>query len=282
MKDTAIAGQNQLANVGWLRKLSAIEVDRKKQLDSVDQAFCDEQDRLYSEAVALLSETKAKMEALYAQDESENDWEKKGYIDRYKDISHVDKRLAEIRKEHVSKIAGHFAKRYKVTIETGEILRELEGKEVTAAAIVDQIYRQLGGATFQEKAVLEIKTDLASLIRWEPEIKGNRIVIRGVIYSEKRYDGSPRISYHSQEGLRALLRALQHFDTGQLELAGPYASILSLCSPWLGRENPFRRYEVGSGKVEAVRFFQNGKVEIAFRDYALAAEFVAGYTRRAG
>lgn len=269
--------------MGLLDKFAAVEVDRKGSLDPADQAYCDHQDQLYREAVTFLSEVKARMEVMFASYEGDEDWNKDGYIEKHNDIRYVEQRIKDIRKSHIGKIAYYFEKKYKVSINTDTIIRELAelpDLEVTGAAIVERIYRQLGGATFEEKAVQEIKDGLARrLYGREPEIKGTRLIFAHFVYPERRYDGTPYLSYPNNEPIMALLRALQHFDTGAKEIGWPYSEVARQCSNLFG--SPFTKHEIGSTKVQSVQLFLNGKVQVTFASYELAAKFAAEYTRKA-
>lgn len=249
-------------------------------LDALDQKICAQEERAYLEAVGLFLEAKRKMEASYASNNRTGDeLLRRGYIAQG-DISYMEKRLEEIRREYVTKMAQYFFNRYKVSINVADILRVLPGPaDITATSVIEEIIRQMEGMTFHERAVWEVKTDLADLIKknLQPEVKGNRIALKQFLSPEKRHDGEIRLTFYNEASLRVLLRALQHFDTGRLELIGSYAFVLAESLKWYGSESPFRKYEIDGDKVRSLRLFQNGKVQITFADEDLASRFAGEY-----
>lgn len=263
-----------------LTRLAAVEVRREDDLDETDRRFCETQDRLYEEAVTFLSDIKARMEAMFATYEGDEDWRKNGYISKREDIYHVETRLADIRKEHVAKVVSHFTNRYKVTISPERIQENLKGQAVTSAAIVAQVYDQLGGTTFAEKAVQEIKDGMARRLgRQDPEIKGTRLTLQHFVWVERSFSGRAELSHQSGDYLRSLAHALQHFETGSLTLGWRYRQFLQDCARYNG--DPFRVHEIDAEMVKSIRIYQNGKVEVTFASYELAARFMAQYAKGA-
>lgn len=264
-----------------LERLEAIQIDRRDAVDALDQAFMDRQEALYREAVEVLTDVKRRMEAIFASYDGDEDRNKDGYISRHHDIYRVEQRLKEIREQFIGRIVGHFADRYKVRLSTDQVIRELDGQEATAKAILECIHHQLGGRTFQELAIHQVKAALAERTQYrKPEIKGCRVSFPRFVYPDFSLPDHPHISWRDQEDLHVLLRALQLFGNGRLELSWPFTAPLEAVSDtW--RHDPFQRFDLGSGKVRTFRLYKNGKVEVGFASNELASQFVAEYTRKA-
>lgn len=254
-----------------LSKLDAVKVERVSRLDQIDQEFCDQQNRRFQETKALFAEVKERLEALQAEDKDNS------YVS-YQDTNHFHFRLRDLPGEHIRKVVRHFEHRHQVALDEERIVGELQDEEPTIERIVDKIFEQLGGASFQELAVKQIKANLQKKIWKAPEIKGARLFIDRFVYSEKGFNGEPRLTWNSREDVLALLTALQHFETGDTQILYPFTNVVeATVGSWA--YGPFDRHEVDCEKVKAIKFYQNGKAEITFAGHTEAAQFAAEYAR---
>lgn len=151
--------------------------------------------------------------------------------------------------------------------------------------IVDEIFVQLGGFSFQERAMNEFLSkcwDAAHTQRWnEPqskedfEIKNNTLQLTGYWCHCRDDSWRSYAEWESAECLKVILNALVHFDIGQLNRGAEWFPELFRYST---KENifPINNLE----KVKQIKLFKNGRVDIKFKDAVSVQEFVETYLRK--
>ena len=256
---------------------NSIDVQASSRLSPADLAVCQHQEQLYKEAIELLSGVSVQMKEMFARYKVVNDRfieYSDGYLDR-SNIRYIEDQMQEIRKSHISKICMHFEKKYKVSLDEAVIIRKYKDTPLEKPSyeeIVEEIFVQLGGFPFEEKAVQELKDNCASHIYREPEIKGTRLILNNFIYMDS---WEVRISWQSQEKVFALFKALSHFESGRVEWLYQYSSLANNLRDM--RAEAYQKHEFGSNQVQAIRFFRNGKTEITFETYEQAQAFKKDY-----
>lgn len=151
--------------------------------------------------------------------------------------------------------------------------------------IVDEIFVQLGGFSFQERAMNEFleKCWNAAHSRWNEskerfEIKNDTIKLDGFCWCDKnKWSSNPVPEYKPNEELRVVLDALVHHSIGQLNRGAEWFPDLYR---YYTKENifPVNNFE----KVKQIKLFQNGRVDIKFRSTLFAQEFAENYLRNRG
>lgn len=148
--------------------------------------------------------------------------------------------------------------------------------------IVDEIFVQLGGFSFQERAMNEFLAKCWKAVhnRWDHaerfEIKNDTLKLDGFCwYDSNRWMTNPIPEYKPSEGLRIVLNSLVHFDIGQLNRGAEWFPELFYYST---KENIFPVNNLG--KVKQIRLFKNGRVDIKFKDAVSCQEFVENYLRK--
>lgn len=272
-----------------LAKLEGVKVSNISRLSPSDLAYCQRQQALYTQAVNFFTEMKEKMAAIYATySQSSDSYRSEGYIDRYDDIRHLEDRIPKIKTEYIDRIIYYFEKAYKVSIEHSSIREKYKDApplEPTFEQIAEEIFVQLGGYTFHEKAINEIKVNFSKHVgcRMKPEIKGVRLILDNYVWVEQNKDYSdPRgkrkiaeLSYRSDSKLYDLFRALTHFETEMVEAAMYYQQLSYSISR--NRKYAFEKYELGYNKVQSIRIYKTGKIEVAFESYEQAEAFLRTY-----
>ena len=272
-----------------LAKLEGVTVSNISRLSPSDLAYCQRQQSLYRQAVSFFIEMKEKMAEIFAAYAPINHHRSEGYIDRYDDIRHLEDRIPKIKTEYIDRIIYYFEKAYKVSIEHESIREKYKNApplEPTFEQIAEEIFVQLGGYTFHEKAITEIKANFSKhvSVRMKPEIKGVRLMLNNFVYVEHEKDYSdPRgkrkiakLNYRADSTIRDLFRALSHFETGMIEVTGYYDQLSVMLSDHR-RDVAFEKHELGYNKVQSIRIYKTGKVEIAFESYEQADAFLKAY-----
>lgn len=148
--------------------------------------------------------------------------------------------------------------------------------------IVDEIFVQLGGFSFQERAMNEFLAKCwgAAHSRWDAkerfEIKNDSLKLDGFCWCDlNKWMSSPVPDYKPHDELKVVLNALVHFNIGQLSRGAEWFPELFRYST---KENifPINNLE----KVKQIKLFKNGRVDIKFRDAVSVQEFVEAYLRK--
>jgi hypothetical protein len=148
--------------------------------------------------------------------------------------------------------------------------------------VVDEIFVQLGGFSFQEKAMNEFLSRTWNCCHStyrdnaeEFEIKNDTLKLTGYWCRCKDDSWRSHDEWESTDSLKTLLNALAWYECGRMDEG-------NLWFPELFRydteRNFFETYNME--KVKSVKLFKNGRVDIKFRSVAYVQEFVETCLRR--
>lgn len=150
--------------------------------------------------------------------------------------------------------------------------------------IVDEIFIQLGGFSFQERAMNEFleRTWNCCHNRYSEdeekfEIKNDTLRLSGywISVDENKWMTHPVPEYKPSEDMKTLLHALAYYEYGRMDEGHRWFPELFKYDT---KENQFDLSYMG--KLKSIKFFKNGRVDIKFRSAAYAQEFVEQYLRR--
>lgn len=169
---------------------------------------------------------------------------------------------------------------YKVEKEKFE--RSLRVLPLRYERVVDEIFVQLGGFSFQEKAMNEFLSRTWNCCHStyrdnaeEFEIKNDTLKLTGYWCRCKDDSWRSHDEWESTDSLKTLLNALAWYECGRMDEG-------NLWFPELFRydteRNFFETYNME--KVKSVKLFKNGRVDIKFRSVAYVQEFVETCLRR--
>lgn len=148
--------------------------------------------------------------------------------------------------------------------------------------VVDEIFVQLGGFSFQEKAMNEFLSRTWNCCHStyrdnaeEFEIKNDTLKLTGYWCSCKDDSWRSHDEWESTDSLKTLLNALAWYECGRMDEG-------NLWFPELFRYDTERNFFETSNmeKVKSVKLFKNGRVDIKFRSVAYVQEFVETCLRR--
>lgn len=272
-----------------LQKLQGVELDPVSRVSAEDADYCLRQEKLFCDAVRLVKKTEAAMRQLYDEYKNDSPYSRDGYIELYNDIQRMEKHAADIRDRHINKVCNYFEEKYKVSLDATEIrekYKEAELERPTYQEILEDIFIQLEGFTFEEKALQEIKQKFSEHIRRRnpPEIKGTRLILHNYVFVDYEKDYSDRsgkkkiarLSFYARENFSSLFKALSHYETKGFEMTGYYGMILNGLTRY--GSDPFIKYELGYNRVQALRIYKNGNVEVTFETYEQAQTFLKTYS----
>lgn len=139
--------------------------------------------------------------------------------------------------------------------------------------VLDQIFIQLGGFSFHDKAVQELK-EAAHKHAWNTyhgtrdyEIKKAVISFSSSCYTYSWGHGEMQL----HDGMKDVIRALAYFEYGTQDYVG--AGFAELC----GYTFDGNSFENNWEKVKQIRCFKNGRVDIKFTSEAYARQFAEEY-----
>lgn len=288
-----------------LEKFNSVEVTADTRISEDDRRFCQAQKEAYDHARKSLKfmEERAtvflnEQTSLLAPVEGEVHSTYLGKFDP-KDFTET---LHNSHKRFIANIVRYFRSRYNVTIkeypieevvlpqkpkergwsyvpeEWSAYQRSLDELSLEYTDILDQIFIQLGGYSFQDKAVQELK-EASHNAAWSSyngtkryEQKKAVLTFSGCACSfdswhEKWYHGEHQIQL--SDSTKNIIRSILYFE---------YGTINSGCTPldkllgynWTTEETEL---QVNMEKLKSVKCFKNGRVDFRFTSEAYAREF---------
>jgi hypothetical protein len=263
-----------------LSKFENVKIENDVRISEIDRKYCEKEENMYRESITAMNNTLdlfKTIHKLHIEEKDNSSHYHYEYIDHYEDIRHIEDRIKKIKNNFISNITGHFQRVYNVTLESGEIKQKYD-ISVTYQNIVDEIFEQLGGFNFEEKAVKELKDKCRETIYRGDKITINKNILTiadFVWWDHYSWEGH-RIGY-SDSKVSPLFKALSHFETDETETLFYYQNIYKQLSEGEKRYSIFNKYEIGYNLVNSVKFFKNGKIEITFQTNQQAEEFKREY-----
>lgn len=212
------------------------------------------------------------------------------------------KKIDSLQNEFVKHIFSYFERKYKVSLENNFPKSDLESKYyrynskkempkelvfdfIDYHTVVDKIIDQLGGMSFQDKAIKEVKDKLKEKCynsyhdTWNIKVKGNVISYTGYGYVDN-YWSRDKYEVHSPDFIRTFMEAISVEQYGEskhiigIDCLYNYSVYIS--------EDELKNGIVPIGvKVERIKFFKNGRIDIKFKEAEQARQFArewCGYT----
>ena len=267
-----------------LEKLNNVEVKIIDRFPPEDMEYCRQAEKDYQSAYNIYSEFAYIVEETNEQIRLLSDIIYTQTIDEHKD------KVVNCNEWFISKICGYFGKKYAVTVEAPSWKIYEEDKwgdkykidcydAVSLQYILDSIYEQMGGMSFEEKAFTELKEDAReSIITYNGKpkyrIQGLKLIIDEFYRSHK--DGIwERYMASIEKKHRSFFKALTHFEYGYYDISQKYNF---LCDYRLDENNGvYDKHIISSLIINSIRVYKNGKVEIDFKDYKTVIKFMDTY-----
>lgn len=286
-----------------LEKISAIEIKADTRISDEDREYCKAHQKAYEEAKATL----IKLETLWdgfikSQEEILNEticsqYEKHRYtvIDGLSSHS-LSTKIAGLPEIFVESIVSYFNSKYHVSVSGLKIKGLLIPKApsynweksrieeyndaIRALAlnyedVVEQIFVQLGGRTFEQRALDELKEKChefawrTSTGKAEYELHNDTIQFE---YGCSYEAWCSRTVWKVRDGMKNVLRSIAHFETQQLDYLPKDIAFL------VGYEDKCSStYDFDYEKVKKIRMFKNNRVDVKFASKELAHQFAEQY-----
>lgn len=292
-------------------RIAAVEIKNDSRISDADRRFCEAHQQAYYDAKDALDSVCKLWEGIVTrQKELLDSVETSEYaLTKYVKISHISvkdyiEKIEEVPSAFISSLVSYFNSTYKVTINEYDIKnvllpknpddrswdpehkarieyhQKLQSIKLTYQQVLDQIFIQLGGRTFLERAVDEMKSICHSAV-WntyrgtqEFEVKGDTLRLLG--YACKCDDWCRRDKWEIQPDGKAILIGVSHFETGVI---GRHPQSIAFL---LGYDD--KEYSIvplnGCTKVRQVHMYKNHRMDIKFASKDLAEQFVTEYLGR--
>lgn len=295
-------------NLSIFDKLSAVQITPDNRITDADRKFCEVHQKAYHHAKEGLRSLMEQWDSLQNQQEEflKIDTNAKNAFGSYINIDHMKTRDFESEIEHlayefIERLVRYFNSTYHVEIKYRPIQEFLLPKEpdryestkqdkeefhaklqavlLRYEDVLEQIFIQLGGRTFAERALDEIK-EKCHAAAWSSCSKEAAFILRNdtlqlTSYACKCDDWYNPPRWELQSKTKDILRGIAHFELG---VFGQYPVSISEVLGYDNRDNPQIFY--GCKKVQQLKMFKNGRVDIKFESKEYAEQFVSDYLGR--
>ena len=246
--------------------------------------YCKQAEKDYEEAYNVYSEFSYIAEETNKQIVAFPDKLYIQFIDNSKD------KIYDCSEKFIDTICGYFRKKYAITVEAPSWKIEDEDERsrrnikkrydiVPLQYILDSVFEQMGGMSFEEKAFNELKeTAKEAVINYHGvtkyRLQGVKLVIEDfyashIDYICKRYMASVQLKH------RSFFKALTHFEYGDYYISQKYNF---LCDYQLDeKRGVYDKHIISSSIINNIRVYKNGKMEIEFKDYKTVKKFMDIY-----
>lgn len=278
---------DEVNNMDILSRLETVEIQITDRFPPEDMEYCRREEQFYQEAFHIYSETAFIEEetnarlALISPD---------SYC--FPSIKENKDKIYDCSESFISRICGYFRKKYTVTVDDPEwkICEEDSYHRykterydmVPLQYILDSVYEQMGGMSFEEKSFAELtSTARKAVTTYNGKslyvLKGAKLIIEDFFRSYKD-NIFERYKARIEERHRAFFKSLSHYEYGTYDISQKYQFI---CGQWEidERDGVYDKHLISSSVIESIKIFKNGKMEIVFRSCRKAAEFMRTYFR---
>ena len=295
-----------------LDKFAAVEVKNDDRISATDKRFCEIQQEAYNTARESLQELKtfwsgivaAQQEIFYdLPKDDRSSYTHLTYIGAIKNLSAADicKVIEDSHSTLIEQIVYHFNSTYNVSVSKSEVEEHLLPPEPTERGwrhnteqltqyhgslqalvlqyndILDQIFIQLGGRSFADRALDELKEKCHKAAwnsyRQTADFEVKKDVIRFSSYACKYSDWCSRGEWELQDSTKNILRGIAHFETDSFHSI-PYG--FSNLLGWGGVKDSIIEFST-CDKVVQLKMFKNNRVDIKFASALLAKQFSEEY-----
>lgn len=295
-------------NMELLAKFSAVEIQTAGRMTETDRQFCQRQQEAYQDVVEGFYQIAALWTDIYDRQKTSlstpedlgDKWKQKYLVSQWwpeVTAGAIMKHISLLHKEFIFTLVSYFNAAYHLALDTGDIIAGLLPEEphftgyeetVDWSAIspvvlnyedaVTLILSWFDGRTFEEQGPHEL-VERCHLAAWRKrdrqpnfEQKKNLIKLLSGTCSYGYYGRHEQ--WHIYDSAKNILKALAYFETGALSQYPDGIDDL------LFEEN-YLWYDLwefdGCKKLEKIKLFKNGRMDIRFTSEGYAREFVSTY-----
>lgn len=288
-----------------LDKLAAVQIEADSRISETDRQFCEAHQAAYIDAKASLNELEYIWTDIVSRQSKLlepvaaiwNNVQEYTHLPRFSE-QEIRNQLEELNGLFISNLVRYFNHRYKVSLDADSIIdmllphkpkndyfspnteavteyhQKLRTMTVSYKDVLEQIFIQLGGRTFRERALDEIK-EACHKASWctyngkaEYELKNDTVRFTygcrfNTIFNE----------WEVNDSMKEILRGVSYFETG---IFGCYPSGISRLLGWVRTEDSSVEFSDYT-KLRSLRMFKNGRVDVKFKSKDYAGQFVSEF-----
>lgn len=280
-------------------KFGNFEIKKTDRISKEDQEWLSHREKMYKRALMI---QKSVYDIYKAEDGTYTEEDRDEFSSFTVNDFGVPKRVSQIQDSYISGIFSYFSRKYHVELKNEfehydydrelyrysskkEPVKDLVIDEIDYHTVLEKIFDQLGGMSFEEKAIKKVKDKLKSKCynsyhdTWRIKIKGNKFIYTDGYCSKEIY--FDYYNFGSTEWLRAFLDALSCNTYGKKT---HIQSLNRLYDSYHVRlenddfQDGFSAPEVG---VDHIKFYKNGRVDVTFKSGEFCRNFArewCGYT----
>lgn len=288
-----------------LEKFNNVEVMADNRISDTDRKFCVTTQEAYNNAGVKLKALYTEMEAIVNEQTSLCDGHI-AFVAGCKDsMSNISDDIKHIHDRFVTRIVEYFEREYNVKLDIRTTCEHLipsppqvshwsdEYKEASRKyndeimalslsyeQIIDEIYAQLDGFSFEERAVNELKSKCYKAVHicryWQKEdqetfeVKGDTLRLE---YGCSFIDWCSYDNWQLTDDARIILNGIAHYFYGMLNYGN---TMFRSLSQYRFNDNI---HEFDSGFIKKVRLYKNSRADIKFVDSKCLNEFVEQYLK---
>jgi len=287
-----------------LDKFSTVEIKTDSRISEEDRDFCLKHQKAYLEARDALMSIKKQWKELYdaqmavMEQISDSEYTRERYIKvDGLSTSSLRNKIELLPELFITSLVTYFNGKYHVSVSVeaakkallpespkydweksraNEYHKMMRDFTLRYEDVVEQIFVQLGGRTFEQRALDELK-EKCHKFAWniyhskvEYEVKNDTIQFTGYACSYESW--LSRCVWKINDGMRDVLRGLAHFETQQLDYLPKDIAFL------VGYDDKCSSaYDFDYEKLKRIRMFKNHRVDVKFASKELAHQFAEQY-----
>lgn len=287
-----------------LDKFSAVEIKTDSRISEEDRDFCQKHQKAYLDARAALKSIKKQWKEIYdaqmtaMEGIAESEYTRERYIKvEGLSTSSLSNKIEILPELFINSLVTYFNSKYHVSVSieatkkallpelpkydweksrSKEYHKKMRELTLCYGDVVEQIFVQLGGRTFEQRALDELK-EKCHKFAWniyhskvEYEVKNDTIQFNGYACSYESW--MSRCVWKINDGMKDVLRALAHFETQQLDYLPKDIAFL------VGYDDKCSSsYDFDYEKLKKIRMFKNHRVDVKFSSKELAHQFAEKY-----
>lgn len=264
-----------------------IEIKNTNRLGGEDLEFCQLQEKIYNKIYNIYENLSQSIQEVNNNEVKELNEKFKytsaNYTHTFTNAITYEHRIGDLKNNinklsHniISGITSYFSHKYNVEIDYEKIINMAKDKRIDYNFVVDLIFEQLGGFSFEDKSKQQIidklKEDTKQYSREKQKVtvKNNKVIIIDFLYGDSW--NKNKLSYHSYKKLENLFNAVNSYchNEQNSEYIKELYNIQS-----------FGEYELNFSCCTSTKFYKNGKVDLVFSNGIKALEFANEYTNYA-
>ncbi len=291
-----------------LDKLNAVQIEADNRISETDRQFCEAHQAAYMDAKASLNELEYMWTDIVSRQSKLfepaaavwNNVQKYTYLPHFSEQDIRDQ-LEKLNDLFSSNLVRYFNSRYKVSLDADSIIdmllphkpkkdyfspnteavteyhQKLRTMTVDYKEVLEQIFVQLGGRTFLERALDEIKEGCHKAAwhtysgKAEYELKNDTVRFTYGCRFDTIFE-----KWSLNDSMKEILRGLAYFET---EALGYYPAGIANLLDWSYKEEPVISFSTYT-KLQSLRMFKNGRVDIKFKSKDYASRFVSEFLGR--